>query len=111
MKNLIATLLALSSLSAFAQSVPATSKTEIVVPSKKVDSVLTQSNGYVSAFEISENLVKVPGTKVENGNIIIDLRNPRLDVTDIILNNGTVRDVRKVEGGDMGGGGARIIRQ
>ena len=110
MKTLIATMLALSSLSAFAQTAPATSKTEIVVPSQKVDSVLTRSNGYVSAFEISENLIKVPGTKVENGNIIIDLRNPRLDVTDIILNNGTVRDVRKVEGGDMGGGGSRIVR-
>ncbi|MBX9697410.1 MAG: hypothetical protein K2X53_04925 [Alphaproteobacteria bacterium] len=107
MKNLIATLIALSSLSAFAQ-VTKTDDGKLTVPTSKVDVLLTESSGYVSPREILEQGLKVPGTRIENGNVVIDLRNPKLDVTSIILNSGANRDVRKLEGGDMGGGGRTI---
>lgn len=84
--------------------------TEAVVRASKVDVVISESNGYATPEDIRTRTATVPGAKVENGNLVIDLTNPRLDVTSVILQNGQAVDVVRSIGGDMGGGG-RIIQQ
>ena len=116
MKKLFTALLVLGTTHAFAQfeyAAPVSyysRSTEAVVRANRVDVVISDSIGYASPEEIRTRATTVPGTKVENGNLIIDLTNPKLDVTSVILNNGQAVDVVRTIGGDMGGGG-RIIQQ
>jgi hypothetical protein len=100
MKTLIAVIAALSSMASYAQS-----RNEFVIDLKKVDVLLSNSNGYVSPKEILAKDILLSGTRIQNGKVILDLTNPKLDVSSIILHSGVVRDVVSASGGDMGGGG------
>lgn len=100
MKTLFALIAALGSLSALAQS-----KNEFVIDLKKVDVLLSNSNGYVSPQEIISKDILLSGTRIQNGKVILDLTNPKLDVSTVILHSGVARDVVSASGGDMGGGG------
>lgn len=116
MKKLLTALLVLGTAQAFAQfqyAAPVSyysRSTEAVVRANRVDVVISESVGYASPEDIRTKEATVPGTKVENGNLVIDLTNPKLDVTSVILTNGQAVDVVRTIGGDMGGGG-RIIQQ
>lgn len=100
MKTLIAVIAALSSMASYAHA-----KNEFVIDLKKVDVLLSNSNGYVSPKEILAKDILLSGTRIQNGKVILDLTNPKLDVSLVILHSGVARDVVSASGGDMGGGG------
>lgn len=100
MKSLITLVVALGSMASYAQS-----RNEFVIDLKKVDVLLSNSNGYVSPKEILAKDILLSGTRIQNGKVILDLTNPKLDVSSIILHSGVARDVVSASGGDMGGGG------
>ena len=74
-----------------------------------VESVQTVTMGHVTPQEIRDNEVKVEGVTYSNSTLVFDTTNPQLDATSVILNSGRQVEVVRAIGGDMGGGGSRII--
>lgn len=110
MKTIIAALFILGSSGVFAQNSQKVESNIYTVPLRLVDVVLSDRSGYVAPEELKSQDVSLSGVQTKDDLLIIDLNKPKLDVSAVILNSGTVVDVTaKVEGGDMGGGG-RIIQ-
>jgi len=101
MKTLVTAFLIVSSLNASAQALSQDGK--LSIPANQVDLIATDSNGTVMPEELSDRSILLQGTKVENGQVVIDLNNRNTDVTSIIMRNGSTLDVVR-SGGDMGGG-------
>lgn len=100
MKHLAPLFLALAASTAFAQ--PAK---DIRLDAKLIQSLLTVDFGHVTPEELEQRLITLPGVRTERGNILIDPKNPRHNITEIINLNGRVIDLTRSMGGDMGGGG------
>lgn len=98
MKTLIYSLLFLGTFNCFAQ--------EIKLSSEQIEAILTRDAGYVTPQEIQNREVRVPGIRIDGKDIVIDLRHPRLNASEIIKKDGIALPIREAaHGGDMGGGG------
>ena len=100
MKSLAIALLALAPTFGFAGQ-----NNKLRLNSKDIESFLTVELGHVSPEELELRLVRLTGVKAERGQIIIDLKNPNQNITEIIDRNGRIIDLTRSIGGDMGGGG------
>ena len=98
MKTLLSSILLLGTFNSFAQ--------EIKLSKDQIEAILTRDSGYVTPQEIQNREVKVSGIRIDGKDVIIDLRNPHLNASEIIKKDGISLPVREAaHGGDMGGGG------
>jgi len=98
MKTLLSSILLLGTLSSFAQ--------EIKLSKDQIEAILTRDSGYVTPQEIQNREVRVQGIRIDGKDVVIDLRNPRLNASEIIKKDGIATPIREAaHGGDMGGGG------
>ena len=98
MKTLLYSILLMGTLSSFAQ--------EIKLSKDQIEAILTRDSGYVTPQEIQNREVRVQGIRIDGKDVIIDLRNPRFNASEIIKKDGISMPIREAaHGGDMGGGG------
>ncbi len=98
MKTILSSILLLGTFSSFGQ--------EIKLSKDQIEAILTRDSGYVTPQEIQNREVRVSGIRIQGKDVIIDLRNPRLNASEIIKKDGIATPIREAaHGGDMGGGG------
>ncbi len=101
MKTLIPSILLLGSFNCITQ--------EIKLSSAEIEAILTTDTGYVTPQEIQNREVRVLCIRIDGKDVIIDLRNPRLNASEIIKKDGISLPIHNAaHGGDIGGGGGKI---
>ncbi len=102
MKTLIFTILVSSAFTVNAQSFIKFKKSD-------VESLTTTAGEYATLQDIEENVVKLPGTKIDRLTVRFDLSQAANNIDTIYMNDGRIINVERagvaISGGDGGGGG------